>query len=124
MTWKELQRSSQEDPETHTMGAYSNSYSLNHRLFLSHTNTHTHKCNCPVMQRESVSEDKAISRSEYRQTEGIVLHSDTQPTHPQTNAEMQQKIGKDRKEERALDLRVNVQVGHTERQFRLFKKIS
>ena len=32
------------------------------------------------MQRDSVSRDKAISRSEYRQTEGIVLRADTQTT--------------------------------------------
>lgn len=43
------------------------------------------------MQRERVSKDKAISRSEYRQTEGIVLYADTR-THTQ------QKIGTDRKD--------------------------
>ena len=39
----------------------------NHPLTHTHTHSQTHtQCNCPVMQRESVSKDKAISRSEYR----------------------------------------------------------
>lgn len=51
----------------------------------THARTHTRTHNCPLMQRECVSKDKAISRSEYRQTEGIVFHVDTQVaanTHP------------------------------------------
>lgn len=56
----------------------------------THARTHTRTHNCPLMQRECVSKDKAISRSEYRQTEGIVFHVDTQVaanTHPHTNSD-------------------------------------
>lgn len=50
-----------------------------HSLLLSQTHTQTHTEQLPG-DAESVSKDKAISRSEYRQTEGIVLREDTQRT--------------------------------------------
>lgn len=53
-----------------------------HARTYTHTQARTQQC--PVMQRDSVSRDKAISRSEYRQTEGIVLWADTQDPHTHT----------------------------------------
>lgn len=90
-TCKDLLHCSTENPETHTQ--WRPTVTHNHWITVSSSraHTHTHKCDCPVMQRERVSKDKAISRSEYRQTEGIVLYADTR-THTQ------QKIGTDRKD--------------------------
>lgn len=65
------------------------------------------------MQREN--RDKAISRSEYRQTEGIVPLLDSQPTPSNTHRKVVEY--RDGEEERTTprDLRVGVQADHTQK---------
>lgn len=92
------------------------SLSRPHTRMCTHTRTH----NCPLMQRECVSKDKAISRSEYRQTEGIVFHVDTQAaanTHPHPPTQKQwQKICSYFLSEPITTPKDEVQINHTQKE--------
>lgn len=69
--------------EEDTMGAYSNSPTHTHNNPPTHT-----KCAIARWCRESVSKHKAISRSEYRQTQGIVLREGDRDNRQHTNMEV------------------------------------